>query len=306
MDGQNQTVTVVVIAMYGAEHLIRCLDALDHQQSAPPFSTLVVYDPALTGMDAVASRYPAVRLVSNEHQHTPLQLVSRALAEVDGDLILLTKDHCAADANWVRAHVDARRRHPDAGAVGGVMRTERSASALDWAVFFLDFFRYLEPMGTRQSASLTVCNVSYRRSQLAVVRSVWDSIYHETAVHDALRDRFGPLYITPGAVVTTRRRVRFARIVRERYALGRSFGATRLAYASAARRIGYVLCAPVVPLLVLTRMSAAVLRKPQQWVRLVRGFAYVVVLLCAWAVGEWIGSITARRPRSFSPAGEAA
>ena len=42
--------TVVVIGICSAAHMIRCLDALLVQRDAPEFDTLVVYDPNITGV----------------------------------------------------------------------------------------------------------------------------------------------------------------------------------------------------------------------------------------------------------------
>lgn len=299
-----ESVTVAVIAMCGAKLLAKCLDALSQQVDAPPFELIVVYDPRLTGIESVGGQFPNVRVICNSGQRTPLQLVPRALAEAGGEIILLTKDHCAPDRNWARAHVAAQQQR-GRGAIGGVMQSSPDADALGWAVFFLDFFRYIEPQTPRPADTLTVCNVSYRKSQLEAVRPVWKTIFHESAVNEALREQFGPLWLESRAAVTMERRVSLRDIVRERYAFGRSFGATRLEYASTMMRVVFILLCPIVPLIVMGRMLAVVARKPRHLPSFCRSIAYIVILLFAWTWGEWLGYVTHRRPREFGLAPEA-
>lgn len=301
---KTESVTVAVIAMCGAKRLARCLDALAQQHDAPPFELIVVYDPRLTGIESVGQKHPNARIIRNRGQRTPLQLVPKALIEASGDIILLTKDHCAPDPDWVSAHV-AVQREPGRGAVGGVMRASPDTGSLGWAVFFLDFFRYVEPHVGGVTDTLTVCNVSYRKSQLEAVRAVWESIFHETAVNQALRERFGPLWLESRAAVTMGRQVAFGDIVRERYAFGRSFGATRLEYASGLMRIVFILLCPIVPLVVMGRMLAVVARKPRHLPAFCKSLAHLVVLVCAWTWGEWLGYVTHHRPAEFGLAPEA-
>lgn len=291
--------------MCGVRRLARCLDGLAKQQTAPAFETLVVCDPGIGDVGDLPERYPGVRFIENSEQSTPLQLVPKALAEASGEIILLTKDHCVPASDWVKTHVEAQRQRGRA-AVGGVMRSDPQASALDWAVFFLDFFRYVEPRSSGPSDTLTVCNVSYRKSQLKAVRQVWQSIFHETAVNEALREKFGPLWLESRAVVTMRRHVRFADLLRERFAFGRSFGATRLEYVSAPMRIAYVLLSPLVLLLVLSRMLVTVIRKPRHLLPFLRSLLFLVILIGAWTLGEWLGYVTHKRPQRFALAPEAA
>jgi hypothetical protein len=295
-------VTVAVVSICGAAHLTRCLDALAAQTGAPPFEVVVVFDPHLEDVPALQPRYPDVRLVSNEGQRTPLELASRAVREAGGDIVLLTEDHCVPRPDWVATLLAAVR--PGRGAVGGVVEPESEARAVDWAFFYVDFFRYMRPVREGPSPSLTVCNVAYRRSDLEAIRPLWESFFHETAINDALRKRFGPLWLVPEAEVRMRRTVRFADAVYERYAFGRLFGCTRLVFAGPARRLFYTVFAPTLPLLLLGRMAAKAVRRPPVWLRFLKAAPALAVMVLAWSWGEWLGYLTRRRPRTLVVAPE--
>ena len=165
----------------------------------------------------------------------------------------MTEDHCVPQPDWVKQLVDAQA--PGRAAVGGVVETVPSANAVDWAFYLVDFFRYMMPVmravrhRSRSATSRIAVNISKPSSDL------WQTIFHETAINEALRARFGELWLTPAAEVRMQRNVRFANAVYERYAFGRLFGCTRLEFTGTARRLYYVLFAPALPVLLLGRMA---------------------------------------------------
>ncbi len=301
MPTKDETVTVAVVAICGATHLTRCLDALQAQVNAPRFNVVVVYDPHLEDVPALAERYPAVRMVANAGQRSPLELAARAVAEATGDRIFLTEDHCIPQPDWVRRLYDAQA--PGRAAVGGTVRTSAESNSVDWAFYAVDFFRYMPPVSPGPSPSLTVCNVAYRRDQLQAIESLWREIFHETAINDALRERFGELWLAADAEVSMRRNVRFGDAVYERYAFGRLFGCTRLQFA-ADRRLYYSLLAPALPVLLLGRIARKALRSRESTIRFARALPVLIVLVAAWSWGEWLGYLTRKRPRSLVVAPE--
>lgn len=295
-------VTVGVVGICSGAHTARCLDALHSQRGAPEFDVLVVHDPAIPGMESARERFPDVRFVSHEDQRTPLELASRIAELAEGELILLTEDHCIPSENWIGSLTAAVR--PDRGAVGGVVETAPDASSLDWAFYFVDFFRYAPPARRGPSPSLTVCNVAYPREHLAAIRSVWRGIFHETVVNGALRERFGPLWLEPSARVTMRRRVGLRDALRERYAFGRLFGSSRLHFGGRWSRATYVALAPGLPVLLLWRMTRRALQGAARPGRFLRALPHLVLLVLAWSWGEWLGYLTDRPPRDLTAAPE--
>lgn len=290
------TITVGVVGICGAPHLRRCLAALDAQREAPAFDILVVYDPHLEDIAAMAPERPDVRFVANAGQRTPLELAARAVSEASGDLILLTEDHCVPAPGWVRAMADAQAE--GRAVVGGTVEPLPGTTDADWAFYLVDYYRYMPPVPEGPSPTLTVCNASYRADRLAAVADVWREIFHETAINDALRARFGTLWLRPDARVAMRRHVRFRDALYERYAFGRLFGCTRLAFQPGWRRGYYVALAPVLPLLLLGRMAKASLRSGANARRYLRALPFTTALVLAWSWGEWLGYLTRRRPGS--------
>lgn len=292
----DHSVTVAVVGICGAVHLRRCLAALDAQDGAPAFDILVVYDPHLDDVADMAAERPDVRFVANAGQRTPLELASRAVAEATGSLVLLTEDHCVPTPGWVRAMVQAQ----DEGraVVGGSVEPLHGTTRADWAFYLVDYYRYMPPVDPGPSPTLTVCNASYRADRLAGISDVWEEIFHETAINDALAARHGPLWLEPSARVAMRRHVRFRDALYERYAFGRLFGCTRLEFLPPWRRWYYVLLVPTLPTILLTRMARASFRDRANARRFARSCFHVAALVVSWSWGEWLGYLTRRRPES--------
>lgn len=304
-------VAVAVVGICGAAHLRRCLEALALQTRCGSFATVVAHDPLLGGMEALIRDFPEVRIVSNQGQRTPLELASRAIRETlvvapqDPALhILLTEDHCVPPPDWV-ARMSAAIT-PGRAAVGGLVRAPEACSAVDWAFYFVDFFRYSPLRGLRagcESPTLTVCNVIYRRSQLEALAPLWRDSFHETAVNTALR-RFGDLWLTPESHVVMGRSVRLRDALRERYAFGRLFGCTRPQFAGRHWRWVGALTAWALPLLLVTRMARVAAGSPFGRSQFLHSLGPLLSMVVAWSFGEWLGYLTAQPPRDLSVAPE--
>jgi hypothetical protein len=298
----SSSVVVTVICICSANHLRRCLEALRAQRDAPDFDVIVAHDPQISGIDAVGQAFPEVRIVSNQGQRSPLELASRALKESKADLILLTEDHCIPSSNWVRAMVGAQ--HRARAVVGGRVETLPGASATDWAFYFVDFFRYAGPVAEGPSPTLTVCNVAYKRSELESVRDLWATFFLEPVVNDALRERFGLLWLHPDSEVTMARHVRFRDAIHERYAFGRLLGAARVVRCTPGRRLYYAVFAPALPPLLLGRMANVALRSRRLARLFLRSLGPLTLMVLAWSWGEWLGYLTGTLPRSLTVAPE--
>lgn len=299
---QDESVSVVVIAICGLPQLGRTLDALSRQKDAPAFDIVVAADPRLGDLRELEQRFPAVRFLAEPGRLTPIELSTMGLAAVTGKRILLTEDSCLPKDDWVGEL--ARTPWRGRGAVGGVIEPGVSASAAMWAFYYVDFFRYMRTATAGPAPTLSVCNVAYHRSHLEAIRDVWKDGFHESEVHDALRKRFGPLYFCPTAEVRVRRNVRFSDAVYERYAFGRLFGATRVAHATNQRRLFYSAVSPALPALLLTRMTRSAAKTRAARVSFLKALPSIVTMVFAWSWGEWLGYLTERRPKRITTAPE--
>jgi hypothetical protein len=173
-----------------------------------------------------------------------------------------------------------------------------------WAFCFVDFFRYMNPIAEGPAPTLSVCNVAYRADDLRSIAEKWQDGFHETVIHDALRDARGPLWLTPRVQVYVRRDVRFGDAVYERYAFGRLFGATRIAHEPASRRLYFAAVAPALPAVLMSRMISKAKQDKALMGEFMRALPAILTMVLAWSWGEWLGYVTGRRPRRITTAPE--
>jgi Glycosyltransferase like family 2 len=296
------SVAVAVVCICSAEHLARCLAALRAQENAPPFRIVVCHDPQITGIAALATRHPEALISANAGQRTPPELAAAALRMCNADVVLLTEDHCVPRPDWVRRMLAARA--PGRAAVGGRVEIRAPASAVEWAFYFVDFFRYAAPVREGPSPSLTVCNVAYDGEKLDAIRDLWRERFQEPAVNEALRARFGVLWLEPNSEMAMQRSVSLRDALYERYAFGRLFACTRIEHLSSSHRWLYAVLAPALPALLLARMAAKAVRSSVLARAFLGALFPVVAMVASWSWGEWLGYLTARHPRSLVVARE--
>jgi hypothetical protein len=290
------SVSVGVACTTSAADLARCLTSIRAQRHTPAFDVTVVHDPAIS-IEACRTEFPDFHFVANTGQRTPLQLVSRLLNECRGDLILVTKDHCIPAPDWIHRMVDAQA--PGRAVVGGRVEPPADASSVSWAFYFIDFYRYTAPIDDGWQSSLTVCNVSYLRERLVSIREVWQDVFVETAVNDALAARFGRLWIESSSEVTLHRRLTLGDAISERYRFGRLFGYSRLADTNLGTRLLYVVFTPALPLVLLSRLTSSAMRSQRHTRALMRAWLPLTLMVFARSIGEWIGYVTGQPPRTF-------
>src|SRR5271157_5047693 len=252
------SVVVTVVSDTSGEsdtlHLEGCLEALRQQVNPPSMEVLVTCDARLPGIDELKRRFPEVCIIpveklrsvrsgpSREH-HDELRGIG--IREARAPLVALIEDVGRPDPHWsaelVKEHAQAY------AAIGGAMENGIDRP-LNWALYFGDFGRYQNPIPRGPSPYVSDANVCYKRAALERVADAWPESYNEARVHGALAVRGEVLALSPDVVVRQGRlNLRLGPVLTERYVWGRSFAATRVAGASASRRLVMAAMTPLLP-----------------------------------------------------------
>jgi GT2 family glycosyltransferase len=282
--------------------LADCLEALAQQVDPPPYEIIVPHLEHVEGLEAVKARFPDVRFlpmpdvvarVGGREHHDVLR--ARGLAAGRGDLVGLLEDHARPDPRWA-ANVEAAHRQSHA-AVGGAIENAVDR-ALNWAVYYCDFGRYQNPVPAGDAQSASDANVTYKRSELERVRSVWDRTFNEIVVNDALKSAGKTIVLDPEVIVYQNRRgLSLGAAVRERFSWGRSYAATRRAMLTAPQRLAYAALSPVLPAVLLMRMARTSWRRGS-FATFGRALPLIGMLLVTWSAGEGVGYLLGVKTRS--------
>jgi hypothetical protein len=306
--GEHQSITqgaapansIIVVAICSIPQLRATLESIASQDGFDRCEVIVALDPRLGSPDELRADFPAVQFLVRDGVGTPVELTTMALGVARGERVILTEDSCIASPGWLRNLLDA----PTEGraAVGGAVEATEGISNAMWAFCYVDFFRYMPPLAEGETPTLSVCNISYQRKDLDSIASRWANGFNENDINTALQAAVGPLWLRPDAQVRVKRNVTYRDAVYERYAFGRLFGATRIANATMGRRLYYAATAPALPALLLSRMTAKARQDPALQRRFIGALPEILAMVAAWSWGEWLGYVTARRPKRITTA----
>jgi hypothetical protein len=294
--------TIVVVAICSVPQLRRSLMSLLSQTGFASCETIVAADPRIGSLREIAKEFPEIRFLSRAGCDTPVDLTTMALQVARGERVILTEDSCVASPGWLSAllHEPSEGK----GAVGGSVEATEGISLAMWSFCYVDFFRYMHPLKAGHTPTLSVCNIAYRRADLEAISDRWTNGFNENEINNLLQDRVGPLWLNPAAEVRVRRDVKFFDAVYERYAFGRLFGATRISHSDAKRRMYFAAVAPALPFVLMARMASKAFNDAGLFKRFLASSPIILLMVLAWSWGEWLGYVTARRPKRITTAPE--
>lgn len=301
----DPVLSVVVTIVEGADALDPFLAALHDQRDPPPLEVLLPHDASVGDLGPLRSQYPSVRFldlgaVVTDHPPTSAagqhELFDRrraaALAAAQGDLVAILEDRGLPRPDWARTAVTLHASRA-AAVIGGAI--EPAAQRLvDWALHVCDYSRYSLPFAAGPVDWVSDVNVTYKRRALDTTRSLWQERFHEPLVHWELQRQGEELRLEPSLVVDHHREpAPLGRILGERFAWGRLWGAIRVRDASPLRRLALVVAAPLIPFVVLSRHARVQIRRGDG-ARFLRAMPILLLLLGTWTAGEAVGHLTGR------------
>lgn len=306
-DAVSPDLSVVVTVVDSGRTLERCLQALAAQEGEPSIEVLVPFDHITPEVSTFQERFPQFTFMDmgtvfggfrprnplEEHAFYDMRR-AEALKAARGRLIGILEDRGVPAPDWCRSMISLHARHPHA-VIGGAVENGVDR-AMNWAVFFCDFGRYQPPLHQDDAEYATDINISYKREPLMEVAAVWQDGYLEMPVHWELRRRGYKLLLSDEPVTVQRRAMRrFRAMLRERYHWARMYGQVRAKEIGKAERLKLTLAMPLLPLVLLFRQFRQLSAKGFPMGIFLRAAPVTFLALTAWAVGEQMGYLQAKR-----------
>ena len=110
-------------------------------------------------------------------------------------------------------------------------------------------------------------------------------------LHSTLLAKGIKLLSAPDMVVYHRGPFDFGYYLRQRYLFSRAFAGVRAQSQSTLRRLAYVVGAPLVPVMLLGRITLRVLKKRRKRVQFFMTLPLMVPALVVMVAGEWVGCV---------------
>lgn len=205
-------------------------------------------------------------------------------------VVAYAEDHAYPDPTWAAALLAAHAA-PHA-AVGPAVRNANPESMVSWADLFLGYGRWMAPGRAGVVGLLPGHNTSYKREVLLSFGPELDELMEaETVLFWEIRRRGHTLHFAPDAVISHVNFSRWRVWLGVQWHLGRTFAALRARGWSRARRTGFALAAPLVPVVRLSQTLRAAHRNGVAWSLVARALPALLVGLAVDAAAQGVGCI---------------
>lgn len=278
--------SVVVAAWNGPVLLRDCLMSLVPQIKEDG-DIIVACNRSQNGIEDLLQRFSFIRFFEFPGATVP-ELRARGVEQAHGNAIALLEDHCVADPAWAKEIQKAIASHP---VVGGCV-DNASSGALNWAVYFYDYGKYMPPDTARTVDALSGNNVAYTREALRLLGNEYRSAFYETFAHQELQTRGCTLFLAPAALIYHTKRYALRSAIAESYHHGRSFAARRLSAASTMGKMARGAASVLLPVLLPLRIVTRTLRKGKHLKELIQAMPHILLLTTAWSYGEFRGCVS--------------
>ncbi len=281
------TLSVVIASAARGEYLFRCLDSLRQQATAQRVEVIVVDRLGGEHVRRIARDHPFVRIVEagGDRKRSVPELRALGVERASGDVVCVIEEHCAAAPDWL--DVIARNWRAGDAALGGPVADSAYAHARDWAIYLSEFHNYLPPWAPGERLALNGVNIAYSREHVLAERAVLDSGYWEVVLHPRLARR-GAFRSVPDMLVHHAGPFDYREYLEQRYLLSRVWGGGARASSSPAKRLVYLVAAPLFPFLLLARIASRASRA-RLTARFLGALPHLVPIACAYVAGEWCG-----------------
>jgi glycosyltransferase involved in cell wall biosynthesis len=283
----SRTVSVVIASIVGSPFIDDCLASVFGQKNAPSFEVIVVDCRGPENAARLAKRFPETRFIQLQKRETVPQLRRIGAEQARGEIVAVIEEHCLAAENWLGALNSAFS--PDYVAVGGPVDFRKDSRLRDWITYFIEYNSYLPPWSDGDTFNVGSANAAYRRETLLANLGMLNDGYWEATLHPKLLAEGKKFRSVPSMIVYHRGPFDYFYYLRQRYLFSRAFSGARRPTISGAQRAAYLLAAPAIPLLLLSRIGSRVFAKKCYPNKFLLSLPLLIPAMTSYVAGEWMG-----------------
>lgn len=281
-------ISIVIAAWNGSLALRDCLNSIEKQTVIEGVEVIAVTNFSIEFDDPGFSFN--LSTINAPEKSTVPELRAIGIGAAEYEIIAIIEDHCICDKEWV---ANLRMAFTEERTIvgGAVENAETVKSALDWAVYFYDYGKFMLPIPSGPAFSLSGLNTAYRKKALNEVADFCDDGFFETFINKELENRGNVLWLEPSVVVYHSKSYTFRKAAAHCFHLARSFAGRRGENSSLLMKLILPVGALALPILLPARIIASTFQKKRNMGQLVRALPYIVLLMLIWSIGEFIGYI---------------
>lgn len=248
-----------------------------------------VDDPGVIAAEVVG--FARVTIVNAGPLETTNVARAAGIRAASAPIVALAEDHSFPDPDWADALIAAH----EAGwaVVGPVVVNANPRSMVSWSNLLLEYCPWLEGAARGEMDDLPGHNSAYRRDLLLAYGDRLEEVFEaEAVVQRELRSAGHRMLLEPAARTSHLNFSKVSSSLKLRFHAGRCFAGYRTMGWSAAKRIAYIVGAPLIPVVRLRRILSF-LKQSETYSRLLPGvIPMLCVALTAGGFGELVGYIS--------------
>ena len=284
---EKPKLSVIIASVNGLPYIDECLTALERQQGGVEAEVIVV-DRCNDGTaDYIRKKFPNVKLIESSKRMGIPQLRAIGIEHSTGDIIVITEDHCIAKEDWYVVILKAHES--DYAAIGGPVENGSVDRIVDWAAYFCEYSGLMLPIPHGEVDGIAGNNASYKRSALEKIDESVMKNYWEFFLHGEMRKAGAKFLSAPAIVVYHKKKFGFLYFLIQRFHYSRSFAGMRMVRAPFSKRIFYIFSLPLLPALMIWRISQQVIRKKRYLKEFLLSAPLLMIFMLSYAFGECAG-----------------
>jgi glycosyltransferase involved in cell wall biosynthesis len=288
MSGEAPALSVIVLVPDRLESVGETLESLRAQDVRERMELVFVTPVAALAIDPeTRAAFANVQVIHYPEWRSTAASRIAGIRAATAPVVALVEDHCFPTPGWASAFVRAHRE-PWA-AVGPAMLNANPKSILSWVNLAIEYGPWLWPIARGPVDHVPGHNSSYKRDRLLEFGDGLEALFEaESVLHWELRRHGHVVAMEPEARSRHQNFAQFWPTLGLRFHGGRHFAANRALDWPMARRLGYALASPLIPLLRTARTLGHMRRAAPR--RLTPGFvAALALMLVVDGVGETMG-----------------
>lgn len=280
------SLSIVVICISDAATRARCLHEIAGQaREHPGVEVLALGAPGDENLPAGVRRLPA-----DEGCSVP-EMRWSGIQHSRGELVALLEDDGLPEPGWLKTILSFKDE--DFTGLAGAILPDNYPLALDWAVFFCDYGRFLHPPGPETPPAGN--HVIYRRSRLlaevAAIEADMQFGLYDALLHPALAAAGSDFYPLQGTRLRIIHRWSMRDVTGTPFRRGRDFACRRRRAMSRRQQMLRGAGSVLLPLFLTVRTIRTILPHANYRRKLAAAFFWILLFHSAWSAGECMGYV---------------
>lgn len=249
----NPELSVILVGSEGYGSIARVAEHLRRQTVASSIE-LILIGPCAERMTRDARRldgfFHSIKAIEVGVIDNVDTAAAPGISAASAPLVAIVEDHAFPAPGWANAIVEAHKAGPWV-AVGSMVKNANPSSTLSWANQMMSYGEWTEPVQSGQTQSISRHNVSFKTEAVRAIDDLERQLGRDGNLLGALLKTGGTFFLEPRAAVEHVNPSRWDSTLLLRIEAGRLAAAKRSAREgwSPVRRLVYVACGPLIPLM---------------------------------------------------------